>query len=79
MLRRALRSNWLYLVIALVLLGMFGGVWREMYHMGPQPSVLSYDLNLIAAVCGILSFGIQCVVWFANIVRWIGGRRTKSA
>jgi hypothetical protein len=26
---------------------------------------------------GILSFGIQCIIWIVNIIRWVVRRRTK--
>ena len=75
-----LRSNWLYLALAVVLLGVFGGAlaWNSMLFGGEQPPPAAYDINFIASVCGLVSFGIQCVVWIANIVRWTT-QRVKNA
>lgn len=80
MFRRAVRSNWLFLIIAAVLLGTFDrGLLLGFSFLSLPAPLLSFDIGLIAFYCGVLSFGIQCIVWIANIVRWVGRRKFKSA
>jgi hypothetical protein len=80
MLHRVARSNWLFLLIAALLIGTFD---RELF-LGlsllslPAP-LLSHDIGSVAFYCGILSLVIQCMVWIANIARWIGRRRIERA
>ena len=70
MFRRAVRSNWLFLIIAAVLLGTFDrGLFLGFSFFSLPARLFSFDIGLIACYCGVLSFGIQCIVWIANIVR----------
>ena len=80
MFRRVMRSNWLFLIIAAVLLGTFDrGLFLGLSFFSLPVPLLSFDIGLIASYCGALSFGIQCIGWIANIVRWKGRRKFKSA
>jgi hypothetical protein len=80
MFRRVMRSNWLFLIIAAVLLGTFDrGLFLGFSFFSLPVPLLSFDIGLIASYCGVLSFGVQCTVWIANIVRWMGRRKFKSA
>ena len=80
MLRRMIRSNWLFLIIAAVLTGTFDrGLFLGFSFFSLPVPLPSFDIGLIAFYCGVLAFGIQSSVWIANIVRWIGRRKLRSA
>jgi hypothetical protein len=77
---RVMRSNWLFLTIAALLLGTFDQELFLGFSFFSLPATLpSFDAGMIAFYSGILALGIQCIVWVANIVRWFGRRSTKSA
>jgi hypothetical protein len=93
-----LRSNWLYLVIALALVAVPLWMWSGAPQGGPaghyvekqerpgtgysyrtrrpaaSPQSSTYDFNFIASLCGVISFGVQCIIWGANVVRWASNR-----
>ena len=80
MFRRIVWSNWLFLIIAAVLLGTFDrGLYLGFASFSLPVPLLAFDNGLIAFYGGVLSFAIQCIVWIANIVRWIDRRKFERA
>ena len=75
MLRGIVRSNWLYLIIALGFLAPYLATPWSGYGVAGY----FYDINSAASVCGFVALGIQAIVWVANIVRRTGRSRVIDA
>jgi len=69
-----LRSNWVFLVVAVLFAYLAVGIALHFVPEGPAEALTS-----IAWYCSSASFGIQCVIWIANFLRWLRRRRIKSA
>ena len=65
-------SNWVFLVAAVVFAYVADGDASPL-HMVPEG--FGEALTSIAWYCGFASFGIQCIIWIANFLRWLIRRR----